>query len=67
MTHPLITLMKLNAIMCNLDEVQITIDLGRKIAANDQIVQLELDRHQNEVNVRRADVEMALLQISSMN
>lgn len=67
MTHPLITLMKLNAIASSLDEVQATIDLGRKVAAEDQLVQLELDRHQTIVDARRATVEMSLLHIASLN
>lgn len=67
MTHPLLTLMKLNAIASSLDEVQVTIDLGRKVAAEDQFVQLELDRHQTVVDTRRATVEMTLLHIASLN
>lgn len=67
MTHPILTLIELNAITLDLDQLQIWVDRARHMDPNNQLVQLKLDRCQHDIDERRAVNELTMCQISMMN
>ena len=67
MTHPLDTLIQLNDIMQDLDMIQDRIIEARLANPLDQEVQLELDRRQTAINIRRTEIELTMLSIATMN
>lgn len=67
MTHPILTLIELNAITLDLDRLQVWIDRARHMDPTNQLVQLKLDRCQEDVDTRRAVNELTMYQISMMN
>jgi hypothetical protein len=67
MTDPIRTLMQLNYITEELDEIQSWIDNARYAARTNQHVQLQLDRQQTEVDAKREFIELAKLDIASRN
>jgi|1186.fasta_scaffold232514_4 hypothetical protein len=67
MTHPILTLIELNAITLDLDRLQIWVDRARHLDPGNQLVQLKLDRCQNDIDERRAVNELTMYQISILN
>jgi hypothetical protein len=64
---PIISLIKLNDQIIKLDHLQKRIDEARKIASGNQSIQLELDRHQSDVDNKRKLIALTMLDISSRN
>lgn len=67
MTDPIATLVKLNNITVELNEIQSWIDHARQAAPTNQVVQLNLDRQQATVDERRSLVEAVKRDIASRN
>lgn len=67
MTHPLVILMQLNNITQDLDKAQAQINFARNSEPMNPIVQLELDRKQEALDLRRTQVELALFANASLN
>lgn len=67
MQDPIETLIKLNEITTELNNVQILIDYGRTIAPMDQYFQLALDRKQTEVDEKRVLVAQTMADIRNRN
>lgn len=67
MFTPLDTLFMFNDAIQDLDMAQSWIDSARVAHADNQEVQLQLDRRQTLVNDRRAKIELAKLHIASSN
>jgi|tagenome__1003787_1003787.scaffolds.fasta_scaffold19512671_1 hypothetical protein len=64
---PIISLIELNTQIIKLDRVQAWIDHAREVASGNQIVQLELDRHQSDINSKRELIALTMLDIRSRN
>jgi hypothetical protein len=67
MSNHLAVLMELNRITQDLDGVQGWIDFARNASPTNQIVQLEMDRKQTQIDLRRMEVEIALIFNASLN
>lgn len=67
MQDPITTLIQLNELTLELDEVQSWIDHVRSVVKTNQVVQLKLDRHQTDVNARRLLIEQVKFSIASRN
>ena len=64
---PVNTLFRLDAVISDLDLVQEWIDHARIAAPTNKHVQAELDRQQNEINIKRTLVAILMFDISSRN
>lgn len=67
MTDHITTLFKLTDQIQELDEVQSWIDNARVAAPTNQTVQLRLDRHQADVNRKRALIALLMADIRNRN
>jgi hypothetical protein len=64
---PITTLFQLTDELQDLNMVQGWIDGAREAAPTNQLVQLELDRRQEQINRKRAWIAMVMLDIRSRN
>lgn len=64
---PIISLIELTAQITKLDRDQSILDHARVVAPTNQIIQLELDRHQNDIDSKRALIARTMFDIRSRN
>lgn len=67
LNNPIDTLLALNEVTEELDQLQMLINTARNANPRNEYVQLQLDRKQTDVNARRKLVKRAMLDISSRN
>lgn len=65
--NPIDTLITLNEITTDLDEVQKQVDRIRHTFPRDGQVQLQMDRRQSDIDTRRAFVRVLKIHIASSN
>lgn len=67
MSQPILTLLELSASMADLDMIQSWVDQARIAAPTNQVVQAKLDQQQIEIDTKRAQINLMMLDISSRN
>jgi len=67
MSDPFSTLLELDAIQLSCDEIQQWINFSREAFHDDQWIQLVMDRKQAEIDERRKQIQLLMLDISRRN
>lgn len=67
MTAPFFMLLRFIGELDHLDTAQALIDETRSVTPTEHVLQLELDRRQTELHLRRARINMMMLDIRSRN